>query len=143
MKRIALPLTFIALALLAAATPLRAQNPDQEKPKSIPEIASDRADELMKYLKLEDYQVFQVDSTLTHDLQAMEDERMKMIKAGISNSDFYTAMFDRWYNSIDSTFQCIFTPDQWTRYMKSTYGKGKRQRDKRIAAWKAKTEGAR
>ena len=143
MKRIALPLIFIALALFAVATPLRAQNSDQEKPKTIPEVAADRADELMKYLKLEDYQVFQVDSTLAHDMQSLQDEWNAMQKAGVSNPDFYGAVSDRWYNTIDSTFQCIFTPDQWTRYLKSTYGKGKRQRDKRIAAWKAKTEGAR
>ncbi len=142
MKRIALTLLFIALALFAVATPLRAQNND-EKPKTIPEIASERADELMKYLKLEDYQVFQIDSTMCHDLQAMQDEVNRMQKAGVSNPDFYEAVIDSWYNATDSTFQHIFTPEQWTRYLKSTYGKAKKHRDKRIAAWKAKTEGAR
>ena len=130
----------ISLILLLAAPALFSQNND-EKPKTLPEIASDKADELQKYLKLEDYQVFQVDSTLQHDLQALQDELNAMQKAGISNSDFYTAVYDRWYNTTDSTFQCIFTPEQWNRYLKSTYGKSKRQRDKRIAAWKAKTEG--
>ena len=131
---------FVSLILMLAAPALLAQNND-EKPKTLPEIASDKADELMKYLKLEDYQVFQVDSTLQHDLQALQDELNAMQKAGISNSEFYTAVYDRWYNTTDSTFQCIFTPEQWTRYLKSTYGKAKRQRDKRIAAWKAKMEG--
>ena len=142
MKRTALFLTFAALALFAAAAPLSAQNPD-EKPKTIPEIASERADELQKYLKLEDYQVFQIDSTMSHDMQALQDEMAAMQKAGVSNPDFYGAVIDRWYNATDSTFEHIFTPQQWTRYLKSTYGKAKRQRDKRIAAWKAKTEGAR
>ncbi len=136
MKRTALT----AFLLLLIAPALFAQNND-EKPKTLPEIAADKADELMKYLKLEDYQVFQVDSTLTHDLLALQKELDSMQKAGITNSDFYTAVYDRWYNTTDSTFQCIFTPEQWTRYLKSNYGKSKRQRDKRIAAWKAKTEG--
>lgn len=125
----------------ATATSLFAQNNGQEKPKTIPEIAAERADQLMNYLKLEDYQVFQIDSTLSHDLQAQQDEVREMQKAGISNPDIYTAVVDRWNNTTDSTFQHIFTPDQWKRYIKSTYGKAKRQRDKRIAAWKAKTEG--
>ena len=137
MKRILI----LSLLLLIAAPALFAQNNDQEKPKTTPEIAAERADELQKYLKLEDYQVFQVDSTLQHDLQAMQDEITGMQKAGIANSDFYTAVLDRWCNTTDSTFQCIFTPEQWNRYLKSNFGKAKRQRDKRIAAWKAKTEG--
>ena len=131
--------TLLAIVLLLAALPLAAQNPDQEKPKTIPDIAAERADELQKYLKLEDYQVFQIDSTMQHDMQAMQDEVARMQKAGVSNPDFYEAVMDRWYNSTDSTFQCVFTPEQWTRYLKSTYGKNKRQRDKRIAAWKART----
>ena len=131
-----------AFLILSVAPALFAQGNDQEKPKSLPEIAADKADELQKYLKLEDYQVFQVDSTLAHDLQALQEELNAMQKAGVTNSDFYTAVYDRWYNITDSTFQRIFTPEQWTRYLKSTYGKNKRQRDKRIAAWKAKTEGS-
>lgn len=142
MKRIAFHLSLIALTLFAAAAPLSAQN-TEEKPKTIPEIASERADELMKYLKLEDYQVFQIDSTMAHDMQALQDEMAAMQKAGVSNPDFYGAVIDRWYNATDSTFEHIFTPQQWTRYIKSTYGKAKRQRDKRIAAWKARTEAAR
>ena len=138
MKRILI----ITLLLMLSAPALFAQSNDQEKPKTTPEIAAERADELQKYLKLEDYQVFQVDSTLLHDLQAMQNEVAGMQKAGITNTDFYTAVLDRWYNTTDSTFQCIFSPEQWTRYLKSNYGKAKRQRDKRIAAWKAKTEGA-
>ena len=139
MKRTALSLSLLLLALFAPAGILSAQNPDQEKPKSIPDIAAERADELMKYLKLEDYQVFQIDSTLQHDLQALQDEVNAMQRAGLSNSDFYQAVVDRWYNTSDSTLQHILTPAQWDRYIKSTYGKAKRQRDKRIAAWKAKT----
>ena len=142
MKRIVFHLAFVALTLFATAASLSAQN-TEEKPKTIPEIASERADELMKYLKLEDYQVFQIDSTMAHDMQALQDEMAAMQKAGVSNPDFYGAVIDRWYNATDSTFEHIFTPQQWTRYIKSTYGKAKRQRDKRIAAWKARTEAAR
>lgn len=138
MKRI---LLLSLLTVAATAAPLFAQGNGQEKPKTIPEIASERADQLMKYLKLEDYQVFQIDSTLSHDLKAQQDEVKELQKAGISNPDIYTAVMDRWNNTTDSTFQHVFTPEQWKRYLKSIYGKGKRQRDKRIAAWKAKMEG--
>lgn len=130
------------LMMAATAAPLLAQSNGQEPPKTIPEIAAERADQLMRVLKLEDYQVFQVDSTLSHDLQAQQDEVKRMQKAGISNADFYTAVVDQWNNATDSTFQCIFTPDQWKRYLRSIYGKGKRQRDKRIAAWRARMEGS-
>ena len=33
----------------------------------------------------------------------------------------------------DEAFEKLFTEEQWTKYMKSVYGKEKKRRDKRMA----------
>lgn len=136
MKRTATISLIAAVLLSANAITLSAQD---EKPKDTRQQAAETADWLMEYLKLEDYQVFQVDSTLQHNFVMLEEEWAKMNKSGVSNTDFYQNVSDRIMNSTDSTFKCIFTPEQWSRYMKSMYGREKRSRDKRMSEWEKRT----
>ena len=88
-------------------------------------------------LKLESWQVFYLDSILTHDFQALRDEIKSMGKAGVENPDLYIEVQDKWQEQIYNSLSKVFDEEQWARYLKSGAGKEKKARDKR----KAKKEG--
>lgn len=122
--------------LLAGSASLLAQ---EEKKKTLAEIAADSADGLATILGLDDSQTYRVDSTFVHDYTEMTAEMEKLKRSGATNQELYIRVSDRWSNSIDSTFECLFTPEQWEKYLKKTdFGREKRSRDKRIAKRKEK-----
>ena len=112
MKRI-LFLSLLSAALLAAAPRLQAQEPQQPDAN---QIINNQLENLSKSFKLDDVQIFFVDSILQHNYPAMMDEFERTKKTGASNGETYQ----------------IITEDQWTKYLKSAYGKEKKRRDKRI-----------
>jgi len=97
-------------------------------------MAAKEADKLMLLLELEDYQVFLVDSVLQHDMAAMLEEMENVKKSGASNQESYIVVSDKWLDGIDRAYQKIFSEKQWAKYLKSTYGKEKKKRDKRMDA---------
>ena len=78
-------------------------------------------------------QVFFVDSVLQYNYNAMNDAFVEAKKTGASNADTYQAISDQWMDATDQAFERIFTEEQWKKYLKSTYGKEKQRRDKRIS----------
>lgn len=122
----------IISALLATGGIAAAQN-QQEKPNTLRDIAEKAADELATTLDLDDYQIFRVDSTFLHDYTAMSEELEQIKRSGATNRELYIRATDKWSNTIDSTFQCLFTEEQWAKYMKTDFGREKRSRDKRMA----------
>ncbi len=123
---------FITVALLASGGVATAQN-QQEKPTTLRDIAEKAADELATTLELDDYQIFRVDSTFLHDYTAMSKELEQIKRSGATNHELYVRATDKWGNTIDSTFRCLFTEEQWTKYLKTDFGREKRSRDKRMA----------
>lgn len=122
------------LFLLTLSTvALFAQNPNEQKQPSIPEMAASEADNLTKLFDLEYYQTYLVDSILQANMEPMMAELDNVKQSGASNQESYMTVSDKWLDKIDSAFQKIFTEEQWKRYMKSNYGKEKKKRDKRIA----------
>ncbi|MDD2594789.1 MAG: hypothetical protein PHD11_03090 [Bacteroidales bacterium] len=113
---------------------MTAQNPASQGPPDIPDMAAKEADKLMLLLELEDYQVFLVDSVLQHDMAAMLEEMENVKKSGASNQESYIVVSDKWLDGIDRAYQKIFSEKQWAKYLKSTYGKEKKKRDKRMDA---------
>ena len=105
----------------------------EQKQPDIYQQAETEADRLQKLLDLEDWQVFYVDSTLTHDWPAMiaeyDDLRMKKV----SNSSMYQAVQDKWMEQIDKTYEKIFNPEQWAAYLKTGAAKLQKAREKRKA----------
>ena len=87
---------------------------------------------------LEYWQEFYVDSTLTHDLVAMEEELTELQKTKVGNADIYQNVQDKWMQQIDDSFKRFFNEEQWKKYWKSTGQRAQKARDKR----KAKTEKA-
>ena len=93
---------------------------------------------LSTLLDLEYWQEFYVDSTLTHDLIAMEEELTELQKAKVGNTDIYQNVQDKWMQKIDDSYRRFFNEEQWKKYWKSTGQRNQKARDKR----KAKAEKA-
>jgi hypothetical protein len=128
MKRI-LFLSLLSATLLAAAPRLQAQEPQQPDAN---QIINNQLENLSKSFKLDDVQIFFVDSILQHNYPAMMDEFERTKKTGASNGETYQIISDKWMAATDEALQKVFTEDQWTKYLKSAYGKEKKRRDKRI-----------
>lgn len=96
----------------------------QEQPKQPDpeEIAEKEAERLEGILKLEDWQVFYVDSTLRYDLTQMYAEIEKLSRSRVSNVDLYFDVQDKWTERTQEMYKKIFTPEQWNVYLKSGGG---------------------
>jgi len=120
-----------AAALLLASAAAFAQNNEK---KDIPTMASEAADYLDKILGLEVWQIYQIDSTFLHNFTEMTKEMDVIRKKGATNSELYQQASDKWMEASDESIRKILTDEQWQKYMKSTtYGKAKREREKRNA----------
>lgn len=103
------------------------QEPDIDK------IVSNQIENLTKSFKLDDIQVFFVDSILQYNYPAMMEELNKTKRTGASNDETFQAISDKWMAATDEALEKVFTEEQWQKYLKSTYGKEKKRRDKRIS----------
>ena len=128
MKRIIL--TLIAAAFLFVPSLAFAQ--EQQEP-DVDKIIENQLENLTRTFHLDEVQIFFIDSILQYNYPAMMAEYAETRKTGASNADTYQAISDKWMDATDRAFEKIFTEDQWKRYLKSTYGKEKKRRDKRMA----------
>ena len=121
-----------ALAVLAAM-PFTAEAQDNQKPKDAATMAAESADYLQNMLDLEDYQVFLVDSTLQYNYDGMLKGLEAVRRQKATNSDLYQRVTDKWSEANDTTFFKIFTPEQWKKYLRTSFGREKKAREKRQA----------
>lgn len=105
----------------------------QPQEPDIYEQIEKEVDRLQRVLNLEDWQMFYVDSTLTHDWQAMRDEAQRLAEQKVGNADMYLMVQDKWMDQIDVTYKRIFTPEQWQAYLKQGAAKYQKARAKRKA----------
>lgn len=119
----------LIFAVLVFCMPAFAQ--EQEKQPSLEERIEEEADRLQTKLDLEDWQAFYVDSTLKHDLTAMQAEYEKLQKMKVENSNSYQAVQDKWMDAIDASYKKIFTEEQWAKYLKTGVAKEMKKREKR------------
>ncbi|MBO4571116.1 MAG: hypothetical protein J5699_04250 [Bacteroidales bacterium] len=124
-------LTIIAAVL--AGLVVSAGAAAQEKPKDAATMAAESADYLQRMLDLEDYQVFLVDSTLQYNYDGMLKGIEAVRRQKATNSDLYQRVTDKWSEANDTTFFKIFSPEQWKKYMRTSFGKEKKAREKRQA----------
>ncbi|MBP3203316.1 MAG: hypothetical protein J6M31_06925 [Bacteroidales bacterium] len=120
----------LSVFTLAAQNNQGPQTP-QEKEKALMEGIDKEVQRLSELLDLEYWQEFYVDSTLTHDLKARNEELEKMQQAKVENRDLYQAVFDKWMQQIDDSYKRFFTPQQWEKYWKSSGKRAQKERDKR------------
>ncbi|MBQ2172734.1 MAG: hypothetical protein II454_10000 [Bacteroidales bacterium] len=123
----------VMLALCLSVTIARAQQPQtpEQREKQLLEYVDKEVQRLSTLLELEYWQEFYVDSTLTHDYKAMNEEMEKMQGAKVENSDLYINVQDKWMQQIDDTYKRLFTADQWAKYWKSGGKRAQEARDKR------------
>lgn len=132
-KSKAMAATLFLMPLFCAGT--YAQEPQKEYDTA--ELAAKEADRLAELLKLEDWQVFYVDSTLVANYEGMDEELRSLQKAKVSNTDLYVAVQDKWMEKTDESYRKIFDEGQWQNYLKNGAARAQKQREKR----KAKAEG--
>ena len=97
------------------------------------EYIQKEVDRLEMTLKLEDWQVFYVDSILNHDLRAMQEEMNNLSSSKVSNYDIYTRTNDKWAEKIYVAFRKVLNDNQWQKYLKSGAAREKKAREKRKA----------
>ena len=124
-------LLFVAAAILLFAAP-RAQAQEPQEP-DLDGIINAQIENLNRLFKLDDVQVFYVDSILQTNYKGLQEEVNLTRKAGASNAETYQVISDRWMARTDEALEKVFTREQWTRYLKSSYGKEMKRREKRIA----------
>ena len=120
--------TIIAALAFAASLGLYAQEPQEP---DFYELAEKETERLQRVVKLEDWQVFYVDSILVHDYMAMNEDLHKLQANKISNASIYQSVQDKWFEQIDNSFRKFFTDEQWTLYLKQGAAKAQKARAKR------------
>ena len=108
------------------------KTPEQME-KEFYEALEKQIESLTTLLDLDDTQVFYVDSILTHDYLAMQEEYQNLSQAKVSNADIYYAVQDKWTEQIYNSFHKIFDEQQWEKYLKSGAAREKKARDRRAA----------
>lgn len=106
---------------------------DAEEEKRMREAIDDQIEEYADLLELEDWQIFYVDSIMTHDFGEMTSELKALGEAKVSNSDAYVRTQDKWMEKMYQAFSKVFDEDQWNKYLKSGAARDKKGRDKREA----------
>ncbi|MDD7456637.1 MAG: hypothetical protein PUK70_10435 [Bacteroidales bacterium] len=134
MKKLA---CLILTAIACSGPMLYAQEHEIAKPedeaKKLQEYIDNQISKLESTLKLEDWQVYYVDSILNNDYKAMHMELKELQDSKVMNSDIYAQISDKWLEQIYSSFQKIFNDEQWKKYLKSGAAREKKARDKRAA----------
>lgn len=109
----------------------QSQGGAQDEEKQMRKAIDTSIENLTSLLKLEDWQVFYLDSIMTHDYEAMTQEINVLRNAKMSNQDAYISVQDKWSEKMYQAFQGIFNDEQWAKYLKSGAGREKKARDKR------------
>ena len=124
------------VALLAATLPALAQNqtqtPEQQE-KAVYEMIQRQVDNMASALDLEDWQIFYVDSILTHDYAGLQAELLALRNSKVTNQDQYINVQDKWGEQIYNAIHGVLDEQQWQKYLKSGAGRDKKSRDKRAA----------
>lgn len=126
-------LTLLAAILPAALSYAQEQKSPEQVKKEFYEAIEKQVERLTEQLDLEDWQVFYVDSILTHDYTALQEEFAKMSAAKMSNSDLFSDAQDKWMEKIYQSMKKVLNEKQWASYEKGGAARDKKARDKRAA----------
>lgn len=129
MKKILFTLICAALSLPVFAQQGAMSKEEQEE--KLNEYILSEVERLENYLKLEDWQVFYVDSILNHNYHAMQEEVTSLSESKVSNIDIYSITQDKWLEEIYVAMNKVLNEEQWEKYLKSGAQKDKKARDKR------------
>lgn len=125
---------FVSLVLFLLPLGVFAQQmSEEEQEKKLAEAIEREVEHHAENLKLEDWQVFYVDSILTANYKGMMDELKELNQSKVSNADLFVMAQDKWMDKTYAAFEKVFDESQWEKYLKSGAAKEKKARDKRNA----------
>lgn len=134
MRKVSKIIGILPLLVCVAAFTLRAQEAPmspQEREAKIYEAIEKSVEDLTESLKLEDWQVFYVDSILTRNNFAMDRELTALQTSRVSNVDIYIKVQDDWMQKTYDAFHKVFNENQWAKYLKMGAAREQKARDKR------------
>lgn len=135
-------LSLILLLLSAGSVALLAQSGEgQDGQPNMEEILEKEISRLESNLKLEDWQVFYVDSILHHNYEGLMGEMRTLQRSGAENPDLFYNVQDKWMIATETAYQKIFTPEQWNEYLKQGGAKVIKDREKRQKKTMEATQG--
>jgi len=117
-------------AFMMIGVSISAQEPNAPDPE---EMIASQVENLEKVLKLDDVEIFYIDSVLRANIPGLLEEMESLRKGGAANQESYVVVSDKWMDAIDKGFEKVLPSEKWERYMKSMYGREKIKRDKRMA----------
>ena len=123
----------ILLCLPICLSAQQSQTDPEKEEKQMRTAIDAQIETFTRTLKLEDWQIFYLDSIMTHDYTAMRDELKSLSEAKVGNADAYQMVQDKWMEKMYQAFDKVLDRDQWTKYQKSGAGRDKKARDKRAA----------
>lgn len=132
MKRI-LMLIMLTIGAFTMAQGIASAQTDGQKRMDPEDYAEKETERLEASLGLEGWQTFYVDSILRNNYVAMQEEIDEMRAAKVDNYNLYLSVQDKWLEKTDSAFMKYFTPEQWSRYLKSGAARQQKARAKRAA----------
>ena len=134
MKPIIRSIVLATMILACTGVGSMAQSPaDHEKQvKQMYEAIDKEIDRLTDLLELDDAQIFYVDSIMTHDYQAWQDELNELNQKKVTNTDIYYQVQYKWQEQMYNSYQKVFTAEQWEKYLKSGAARAKKTRDKKM-----------
>lgn len=126
-------ITLLAAFALCVAAYAQDQKTPEQREKEFYEAIEKQVETMEQQLDLEVWQVFYVDSILTHDYKAMQEEFADMSKAKMSNPDLFYDVQDKWMEQIYQSIHKVLDEKQWAQYEKLGAARDKKARDKRAA----------
>jgi hypothetical protein len=120
-----------ALLLLPLMAGAQQPQSEEEAAKKMREAIDATIQNYERLLELEDWQTFYVDSILTHDYEALNQELRGLQAAKMSNTDVYQQVQDKWAEQVYVSMQKVLDEKQWEKYLKSGAAREKKSRDKR------------
>lgn len=126
-------ISFLFLVSVSAFGQQQQKQDDEALQKQLRQDIDKIVENYESSLKLEDWQVFYLDSILVHDYNAMTDELKALQEAKVSNVNQYTVTRDKWNEKIYNAVHKILNEEQWAKYLKTGAAKEKKLRDKRAA----------
>ena len=125
-----LVLMLLPLGLLAQEQPLS----PEEAAKQLYESIQHQVDRYTDTYKLDEVQIFYIDSIFVHNYTAMQEELDALNKAKVSNSDLFYRVRDEWDERTYNAVLQLLDDKQRARYIK-TMSHEKKARDKRMAKY--------
>lgn len=121
-------LMLLPLGLFAQEMP---ENPE-EAARQLYESIQHQVDRYTDTYKLDEVQIFFIDSIFVHNYTAMQEELDALTKAKVGNMDLYYNVRDRWDEATYQAVLKVLDEKQTAKYLK-TMRSEKKARDKRMA----------